>query len=529
MKIKTVVLGITALLLATSSAFAAKTFVYCSEGSPTAFNPQVFTDGASSNASNPIYNKMVDFKLGTTQVQPALAESWAISKDGLKYKFKLRKGVKFQTTAYFKPTRELNADDVLFTFNRQRLKDHPYHKVSGGTYEFFDSMGMGQIIKDIRKIDDYTVEFELSQPEAPFLANLAMDFASILSKEYGDQLLKAGKPEKIDFEPVGTGPFIFVKYQKDQMIRYTANPDYFGGRPRLDQLVFSITPDSSVRLQKLRRGECHFVNEPSPADLDAIKADKNLKVASLEGLNVAYVSMNVTKPPFDKKEVRLEVNYALNKKSYLGPIYMGNAVVAKNPIPPTIWGYNDDVKDYEYNPEKAKELLKKAGFPNGFETELWTLPVSRPYNPNGKKLGELMQADLAKVGIKVKLVTYDWPTYLAKARDGVSRFAQYGWTGDNGDPDNFMNVLLGCSGVAGGSNNARWCFKEYDDLVNKAKRDSDPKKRAVFYKEAQLVVKREAPIVTIAHSKTFRAMAKNVEGYVMDPLGQDYFHQVDLK
>lgn len=521
-------IGALLLSLSLPAAAAPKVFVNCSEGSPSVFNPQLATDGTTFNATRAIYDKLVDFKYGETTLVPGLAESWKVSKDGLVYTFKLRKGVKFHTTPYFKPTRALSADDVLFSFNRQRLKDHPYYKVGGGQYEYFTSMEMESLVKNIEKVDDLTVRFTLSKPEAPFLANVAMDFASILSAEYAEKLTKTGTPEKIDIEPVGTGSFIFVRYDKDQMIRYKANPEHYRGKPAIDSLVFAITTDASVRFQKLKAGECQFLTQPAPADLQAMKADSKIKVIEAPGLNVGYLSMNVEKAPLDKPLVRQAINHALDRKSYIEAIYLKNAVVAKNPLPPTMWSYNTKVKDYDYNPIKAKELLAKAGLPNGFEIELWTLPVSRPYNPNGKKMGEMMQADLAKVGIKAKLITFDWPTYLTKSKAGEHQLLQMGWTGDNGDPDNFLNVLLGCAAVAGGANRARWCFKPFDFLVQKAKITSSRAARTKLYEEAQEIFKREAPWATLAHAVVYRAMAKNVQGYKIDPFGGDYFHEVDL-
>ena len=508
---------------------AKKTFVYCSEGSPSTFNPQVATDGTTFNNTRAIYNQLVEFEYGETSIIPALAESWTVSKNQKVYTFKLRKGVKFHKTKFFTPTRDFNADDVLFSFNRQRLASHPYHKVGGGSYEYFSSMGMGKIILSLKKIDSHTVQFKLSKPEAPFIANLAMDFAAILSKEYADQLAVKKTQANIDIEPVGTGAFIFHRYQKDQLVRYKANPNHFRGKPAIDQLVFAITPDPSVRYQKLKAGECHFTTEPAPADLQAMMKDEKIKVSQKSGLNVGYLAMNVEKKPFNNPLVRRAIHHALNRQSYIEAIYLGNATVAKNPIPPTIWSYNDKVKDHLYNPEKAKALLKKAGFANGFETELWTLPVSRPYNPNGKKMGEMMQADLAKVGIKAKLVSYDWPTYLSKSKLGEHQMLQMGWTGDNGDPDNFLNVLLGCDAVKGGANRARWCHSGFEKLIQKAKSTSNLKARIRLYETAQKVFKRETPWVPLAHSKVYRAMSKNVIGYKIDPFGGDYFDKVDLK
>ncbi len=518
------------LTLSLTFSLNAKTLIYCSEGSPSSFNPQIFTDGTSSNAATyTIYNRLVEFETGSTRIVPALAESFKVSKDQLTYTFQLRKGVKFHTTPYFTPTRDFDSSDVVFSIDRQRLKENPFHKVGGGNYEYFDGMEMGKIIKDIKALDPLTVEITLSKPNAPFLANMAMSFMSILSKEYADNLEKINKKDNIDREPIGTGPFSFVSYTKDNAIKFNKHDKYFGKRGNIDKLIFAITPDPSVRTQKLKVGECQFVAEPSPSDIGEMKKNNKLLVMEANGLNVGYLAMNVTKKPFDNIKVRQAIHYALNRKSYIDAVYMGSASVAKNPIPPTIWSYNFSVKDYEFNLKKAKTLLAEAGLKDGFETEMWTLPVSRPYNPNGKKMGELMQADLAQIGIKVKLQTFDWPTYLKKSKEGSHALIQFGWTGDNGDPDNFMGTLLTCDAVNDGSNYARWCNKKFDQFILEARESTDLKRRTKNYMEAQKIFKSDAPWVTLAHSIQFRAMAKTVKGYKLDPLGHDIFTQVNVE
>ncbi len=508
---------------------AEKTFVYCSEGNPKTFNPMLADDGVTFNASSQmLYNRLVDFELGTTKVIPSLAEKWETSKDGLNYTFKLRKDIKFHTTDTFKPTRNFNADDVIFTFNRALRKDHPYHSVSGGNYIYYLGMELDKLITDIKKVDDYTVKFTLAKPESPFLANVAMNFAAILSAEYGDKMMAAKTPEKMDTDPVGTGPFVLKRFVKDNTIRYEAFNDYFQGRAKLDKIVFAITPDPNVRFQKLKAGECHLIAEPAPQDLPSVSSNPKLKLMSQPGANVGYLSFNVEKKPFDKLEVRQAIAHALNRENYLKVIYQGTATLAKNPIPNTVWGAAQDTVDYEYSPEKAKALLKKAGLPDGFEAELWTLPVSRPYNPNGKKMGELMQADLAKVGIKVKLVSYEWGTYLDKTRKGEFQMAQLGWTTDNGDPDNFLGTLLTCGAINSG-NMSRWCDKAYDVIINKAKLSSDMKLRTLEYYKAQTMFKKNAPWVTLAHATVFRGLSKDVVNYKISPLGTEDFYKVDLK
>ena len=519
-----------ALIFLIASQGLAKTFIYCSEGSPSIFNPQLATDGTTFNASSrTIYNRLVDFKPGSTEIMPSLATDWRVGKDGKTYTFNLRKGVKFHKSKLFTPTREFNADDVIFSFKRMMDKTHPYHTVNGGTYKYFQSMDMGKLIKEVKKIDSHTIQFVLNRPEAPFVANMGMDFASILSAEYGEILAGKMKKEQMDTQPIGTGPFVFQRYVKDTMIRYKAHTDYFAGAPELKRLVFAITPDPSVRTQKLKAGECHLIAEPSPIDLKELKSHPRVRVLQAPGLNVGYIAFNVEKKPFDNVKVRRAINHALNREAYINAIYLKNATKAKNPIPPIMWSYNKETKDYNYNPELAKKLLKEAGLAKGFSFELWTLPVSRPYNPNGKKMGEMIQADLAKVGVKVKLISYDWPTYLAKSRNGEHEAIQIGWTGDNGDPDNFLNVLLGCAGIKGGSNLARWCNPEFMKLVLQARQSSNQQKRTELYEKAQKVFKKEAPWVTLAHATVFRAMSDKVKGYQIHPLGTEKFAVLKLE
>jgi dipeptide transport system substrate-binding protein len=276
-----------------ASAATAKTLVYCSEGSPENFTPAMNTTGTSLDAARPVYDKLVEFTPGTTQTQPGLSEKTEVSTDGLTLTFHLRKGVKFHSGVNgFTPTREFNADDVLWSFDRQSNKENPWNKVSGGSFDYFSDMGMPDLIASLIKSDDYTVVMTLKQPNAPILANLAMDFATIHSAEYADFLMKKGTPEQFDQIPVGTGPFSFVDYQKDAVIRFKANPDWFGGKPKIDDLVFAITPDASARYAKLQAGECQVMIAPNPADIPAMMKDESINLIQQAGLNIGYMAMN---------------------------------------------------------------------------------------------------------------------------------------------------------------------------------------------------------------------------------------------
>ena len=513
------------------SPVSAKTLVFCSEGSPENFYPGVNTTGTSFDASEQIYDNIVKFERGGTKVVPGLAEKWDISADGKEYTFHLRKGVKWQSSKNFKPSRNFNADDVLFMFERQWKENDPYFKVTSSNHSYFSDMGMPKLLKSVEKVDDYTVKITLNQPEAPFLANLAMQWAGVQSKEYAIAMLKAGTPEKIDQDPLGTGPFQLVQYQKDALIRYKAFPQYWAGKAKIDDLIFAITPDASVRWAKLQKGECHVMPYPNPADLDAIRKDPNVQVLEQPGLNVGYLAYNTTKKPFDDVRVRKAINMAINKKAIIDGVYLSTGVAAKNPIPPSMAAYNNAIKDDAYNPAAAKKLLAQAGYPNGFTTDLWAMPVQRPYNPNAKRIAELMQADLVKVGVTAEIKSFEWGEYRKRLQAGEHQMGMLGWTGDNGDPDNFMYTLLGCASAqsASGSNIAKFCYQPYEDLVLKAKTVTNPAERTKLYQQAQVIFKEQAPWFTIAHAVQLKPVRKNVIDFKNSPFARHTFYGVDIK
>ena len=518
------------LALAVSSSVAAKTLVYCSEGSPENFNPQLYTSGTSVDASAvPVYNRLVDFKAGTTELQPSLAERWEVSDDGKVYTFHLRKGVKFQSNKYFTPTRDFNADDVIFSFMRQKDPQHPYHNVSNGNYSNFESLEFGKLITAIDKVDDNTVRFTLTHPEAPFVPDLAWYFASILSAEYADAMLKAGTPERVDMEPIGTGPFKLAQYQKDSRILFTAFPEYWQGKAKIDRLIFAITPDASVRLAKLEKNECQVMPFPNPADLPRLKENKDITLMSKSGLNTGFLAFNTQKAPLDNVKVRQALAMAINKPAIINAVFQGTGTAAKNLLPPGVWSADSELQDYAYDPQKAKALLKEAGLPEGTTIDLWAMPVQRPYNPNAKRMAEMIQADWAKVGVNAKIVTYEWGEYLKRVKGGEHQAALMGWTTATGDPDNFFGPLFTCQSANGGSNSSKWCYQPFDKIIAEAKTITDHDKRVALYKEAQQMMHDQMPAVMIAHSTIFEPVRNDVKGYEVDPFGKHIFYQVDIQ
>ncbi|WP_263142219.1 ABC transporter substrate-binding protein [Pseudomonas sp. RIT-PI-AD] len=517
------------LIASTPLAHAATNLVYCSEGSPAGFDPGQYTTGTDFDASaETLFNRLTQFERGGTAVIPGLAERWDVSEDGLTYTFHLRDGVKFHTTEYFKPTRDFNADDVLFTFQRMLDKQHPFRKAYPTEFPYFTDMSMDSNIAKVEKIDAKTVRFVLNEVDAAFIQNLAMSFASIQSAEYADELLKKGKPQEINQKPIGTGPFVFSRYQKDSQIRFKGNKDYWKPEDvKIDNLIFSINADASVRMQKLKAGECQVTLFPRPADLESLKKDANLNMPSQAGFNLGYIAYNVTHKPFDKLEVRQALDMAVNKQAIIDAVYQGAGQLAVNAMPPTEWSYDDTIKGTEYDPEKAKALLKAAGIAEGTEITLWAMPVQRPYNPNAKLMAEMLQSDWAKIGIKAKIVSYEWGEYMKRSKAGEHDAMLIGWSGDNGDPDNWLGTLYGCDAV-NGNNFSKWCDKPYDKLIKAAKRTTDQAQRTELYKQAQQIIKREVPITPIAHSTVYQPMRKNVQDFKISPFALNSFYGVGI-
>jgi dipeptide transport system substrate-binding protein len=507
-----------------------KTIVFCSEGSPAGFDSAQYTTSVEfTAASYTLYNRLVEFQHGGTKVEPGLAESWEISPDGLTYTFHLRHGVKFHTTSYFRPTREFNADDVMLTFERMLNPNNAFRSAYPVAFPYFTDMGLDKSIEKIEKLDPYTIRFTLKAVNAPFLQALAMPFASVISAEYADQLMKAGKPADINLNPVGTGPFIFRSYTKDATIRFDGNPDYWKpGVVQVGKLIFSITTDPAVRVQKLRQNECQVMSFPRPQDLASLAADANLQLPHQVGFNVGFLAYNTTKKPLDQVEVRQALDMAINKQAIIQSVYQGAGQAASNPMPPTQWSYDGSLRDAPYDPAKAKALLAKAGLPDGFELTLWAMPVQRPYNPNARLMAEMIQADWEKIGVKAKIVTYEWGEYIKRAHAGEHDAMLIGWTGDNGDPDNWLGVLLGCSAV-NGSNFAKWCYKPFDDLIQKGRQTTDTAERTKYYTEAQEIFKQQVPFTPIAHSTVYQPLRKDVTGFRIDPFGPTQFWYVGLK
>ena len=333
------------LTLISSAAQAAGTLIFCSEASPEGFDSAQYTGGNTFDAAgHAMFNRLIEFKKGSTEIKPGLAESWTISADGMTYTFNLRKGVKFHTTENFKPTRDFNADDVIFTFGRMYDKAHPFNKAYPAQFPYASDTGIDTNIASITKAGANNVVFQLKKPDADMLIKIALPFASILSAEHADKLVAAGQAAMINQQPVGTGPFVLKRYQKDSQIRYAKFAEYWNAKDVLvDNLIFAITTDASVRVQKLKAGECHIMSYPKPQDIAAMRVDPALKMDSAPGFNIGYLTYNTEKTQTAKLEVRQALDMAINRKAIIEAVYQGQGQEASNPFPESLWSYNKSV------------------------------------------------------------------------------------------------------------------------------------------------------------------------------------------
>jgi len=488
------------------------TLIYAQGADADALDPHMTTLGNSADVIVNVFDGLVRFKAGTTEIEPALATDWEISDDGLEYVFHLREGVEFHDGTAF------NAEAVVFDIERQLDSDHPYYLEGSYPYAGF-SLGM---IDEVTAVDEYTVKFRLENPYAPFLKNLAMFATMIVSpeavKEYGEDIFK---------NPVGTGAFKFVEWVRDDHITLEANEDYWDGRPYLDELIFTVIPNNQTRLLELEEGNIHLMEGLNPTDIERVRDNEELDLLEAPGLNIGYIALHNEKEPFDNKNVRKAMNYAINKEEIAEYLMGGQATVAKGPLPPTIWSYDESLEGYPYDPDEAKRLLEEAGYGDGFEFTLRTYSAPRSYNPVGARLATAVQQYLSQVGIDAEIEQLEWGTYIEEGKAGKHTAAFFGWIADNGDPDNFLNVFFN-SDNRGSTNRAFYVNEEVDRLLEEAQQITDEAEREELYQEVQQIVVDDAPFVFLNHMKMQIPIRKSVENYVLYPTNNKYFHKVWL-
>jgi peptide/nickel transport system substrate-binding protein len=490
-----------------STSGANSVLVFAQGSDPRGLDPAFVDDGESLKIMTQIFEGLVRYKPGNTEIQPLLATEWSTSADGKEWTFKLRKDVKFHDGTPF------NAQAVKFSFDRQlppkRTDDMPYAEFT------FDG------VKSVEVVDDYTVKIILEKPSATLLANLAMGMAApIVSpeavKKYGDKFIE---------NPVGTGPYKFVKWDKGQQIELAQFDGYWGEKPKVAKVVYKFTKENSVRAADLMTGSTDIMDGVDINDIKALEA-KGMTVIKSPGMNINYMGFYTYKKPFDNLILRKAISMAINRQNLVDYLYQGNAQLPNTILPDFVPGYSKDVKPYDYNPEEAKKLLAEAGYNNGFEFTAITYSNPRPYNPvNGEKLAAAIQADLAKIGVKMNIKSYPWKEFKQVLKDGEGDAYFYGWIGDNGDPDNFL-MLLETANIKGSLNASKYSNPKMDDLLAQGRTTLDPVKRAAIYVEAQKIAAEDAPWVLISHSIDMAAERPNIKGFALHPGGAHWLNIV---
>ena len=504
--------------------------VYCSQAAPSSFNPQLTTSTTVVEASSlQVYNRLLNISDSGLGINPELAEQWEINEEGTQYTFTLRENVSWHQTDYFTPSRSFNADDVVFSFQRIINPKHPFHSIGGSDYSFFNSVGMPLLIKSITALAPNKVRFELFAPDSTFLTNLASNFSVILSAEYGQQLMVQGKPALIDKRPIGTGPYRFYQYKEKRFIKYKRHETYWKGLPTLATLVYDITPNSTMRLAKLLTGECDVMDFPLASDLNLIRSKQKLRLQYQTGFNLGYWAFNTDKEPFDDARIRQALSMAINREPIMQAVYYGTASPATGILPPASWAYDVLSNGTEYNPSRARQLLGDAGYPDGFDLDIWVMPIQRDYNPNAKKMALLLQQNLRDIGIGVRIVNYDWEVFSSRVGRGEHDTVLLGWAADNADPDNFFRPLLSCQAKYAGTNRSMWCDPAFDKLIDDARLSSIQEQRMILYQQAQNYLNEKMPLLPIAHGMKMQALRSNIHNLEVEAFGGIDFSKVTIE
>jgi len=472
-------------------------------------DPAQATDGMSLNLAQEVMKGLVDFKLGTFDVEPAIAQRWSMSADGKTWTFTLKNGLRFSDGT------PVNAQAVKFNFDRWRLVKNPYHQ--NYPYAYYADMfgGFPGLIAAVSVPNGRTVVFSLKRGFSPFLRDLAMPSFAIASPA----AVRSNLPN-FGQAPVGYGPYTFKEWVKDDHITLQANPYWKGYKPAYTTVIVRDIPDQATSVLSMQRGDIDFLTDPRPDDAKQLARQRGITVYEQPSNNNSYVAMNVQKKPFDRLAVRQAIAYGIDVRGIVRAFYSKGALVANNWTPPGMLGENPAVRAYAYDPSKAKQLLAQAGLPNGFATDLFYPTAPRPYMPEPQRIAEAIQADLKKVGITVTLEPYEWGVFLDKIRRGEHQMCLIGWSGDNGDPDNFFYPLLDSDSALAkpnGQNYSFWIDDAFHKLMLQGQAAMSEGARAQVYRSANAMVHAQAPAVPIVHTTVPIAAKSSIGGFVPSP------------
>ena len=469
---------------------------------PQALDPHAVTAVNDFRILMNVYDGLVRYASGTLEVEPALATSWEISEDGTVYTFTLREGVSFHDGSAF------DAEAVVFNFDRMLDENHPYHDTGPFPLSFFFSA-----VEEVEALDDMTVQFTLNAPYAPFLSNLAYPTGLIVSPaavmEHGAEFGR---------NPSGTGAFVFEEWRANEAVVVTGNPDYWGGAPALEAVVFRPITDANTRVAEMLAGGIDMMVEVPPVALSEFGGD-SFQIVEQAGPHVWFLILNALEGPFADVRVRQAANYAINKEAIVNDVLEGTAAVAAGPTPPAFaWAYNNDLEPYPYDPDRARELLAEAGVENPEITFYVTEGGSGMLDPVA--MGTAIQADLEAVGFDVTIETYEWNTFLGRVNPGLegeADMAEMAWM--TNDPDTLPYLALRTEAwpEQGGFNSGYYSNPEVDALLEEARTSTDQDRRAELYREMQSIVQEDAPWVFVANWVQNAVTSDRVENFALEP------------
>nr|WP_245195804.1 ABC transporter substrate-binding protein [Aureimonas populi] len=470
---------------------------------PQSLDPQQVTAANDFRITTNIYEGLVRYATGTLDLEPALATAWEISQDGLTYTFDLRPDVTFHDGSPF------DAEAVKFTFDRMLDEAHPFHETGPFPLAFQFST-----VEEVRVVDPMTVEFRLEEPYAPFLNNLALPVGAIVSPAGVEA---AG--EGFGRQPSGTGPFRFAEWIANQRVVLAANPDYWGGAPALEAVVFRPVADANTRVAEMLSGGIDVLVETPPDNITLFADDPAFELHEAVGPHVWFLILNTREGPFADPRVRQVVNLAVDKQSLVDNVLQGTASVAAGPIPPAFdWAYNPDVAPWPHDPERARQLLAEAGAEGASLRFLVTEGGSGMLDP--VPMATAIQADLAAVGLNVSIETYEWNAYLARVNAGLAGqgdMAQMAWM--TNDPDTLPSLTLHSDALPeeGGFNSGYYANPQLDELLDRARVVTAEAERGEIYRQVQALVHEEAPWLFGAHWRQNAVTSSRVSGLVLQP------------
>lgn len=524
--------------------------IYCTNATGFSFNPQTADAGTSMNVvTEQIYNKLFDISNTSAIPTPVLAQSYSVSPDGTVITIHLRKGIKFHRTDWFKPTRDFNADDVVFSLNRvlgyetylptleQSSVDYknPQYRIfheqaKKVRFPYFESIKLNQKIESVKALNSHTVQITLFKPDASILSHLASQYAIIFSQEYAVQLNADDNLVQLDILPVGTGPYKVKNYFRNQYVRLEKNEDYWKKDAKIKDIIIDLSTDRTGRLVKFFNGECQIASYPEVSQLGLLKEnDERYYVKTSDGMNLAYLAFNFQKVAIQDEQLRRAIAQAINRHRIIKTIYHNTATVANNIIPNISWASSVNTPDfaYDFNPVEAKKVLQNKQL----NLNMWVINEEQVYNPAPLKTAELIKEDLNNVGVNVTIRSVT-RTFLIDQLNKKSEdydMILTGWLAGNLDPDSFMRPILSCSSSNEITNLSNWCSEKFDQFMDEALDSANLRVRANAYNQAQELILSELPIIPIANVKRVLVASSRVQHIEMSPFGSLNFSTLSLR